>query len=73
VTGSNYRWCRDFAELHGVPIYKNGRKFLIDAPKLFEAIRIHGMGGGNGNETETESPEDATAAVLRSLGLEAIR
>jgi hypothetical protein len=63
VTGTNYRWCRDFAERNGVPIYKIGRKFLIDGPKFFEALKSFS------DSSEGEREVDGATAILAGLGL----
>lgn len=70
TVGASFRWCKDFAQLHGVPIYRNGRTPLIDAAKLFAAIEKHGM---ECPASKAATREEQTRAVLRDLGWETVK
>jgi hypothetical protein len=71
LTGASYRWCRDFARQHGVPIFRHGRKLLIDATKFFEALERDSE--QDQAPAAAAEPVDATQAVLNALGYQAVR
>jgi hypothetical protein len=69
LVGQGYRWCRDKAHELGVKVIAVGRKRFIPAAEFFAALER----ASQLPAPEVESPEDATASVLASLGLEAVR
>jgi hypothetical protein len=75
ATGLTYRYVRDQARLLGVRILKlsGGRRLLIDADDFDQKVAEAQNGEWAATAPETETPEDATAAVLRSLGLEVVK
>jgi hypothetical protein len=70
LVGQGWRWGRDKAREFGVPIIKIGDKWLIPAAEFFDALE---RASQEKQPTAAASPEDATAAVLKSLGLEVVR
>ena|SRR6478752_2965987 len=68
AVGARYRWCRAFAAKHGVPVYRVGRKLLIDAPKFFAALAKFGDSPGNAAAT----PRDPVRALLAEFGMEVV-